>query len=1541
MKQVISQSFAVSAQKPTVSIDHIDNYYLTEATGTQPAVSDSRWVLILEGQQTPTPTAAAPYLWHKSVTWLTDGTSLDPVVEFAGSLGQNGYDYDLVPSHSTILKAEDGTITPQNVSCSLIKRNADASAETQTSIPSGYSIKVYRDTTASDYTTLGSNVSTADVSVITFVLLYGTTEVERHDIRVITEGAEGVAGRGIQSQDTRFQANSDGSVPATPTDDTSWNTWYSLANSGYSSTNRYLWRCVKTVYINGNDTTDTEYLVDGPTVWGQNGDDAYVFDLDNEMDSVPCDATGKVTRETQITLHATIYKGGTAVTAGIGAPAKTAVALAGVAPADPTTSQGVVTIAWTFPTTLTLSEERYVVTIPVTLEGRSEPFKALFTLNAPRSGAAGVSPTIYKVLPSAKSLAFSRDSSTDALTPTSYSLYCGYSKNYDGNISTVANQTGGIFDTSYRIFYRYLNSGSWSGWYVYSGTLTISSGTAYTAYEFCVAKTTAATSVTDSNILDRETVPIIKSGQKGNAGNDAFTLDIDNEMTAIPVDETGKVTTQKVLSFNLQAYYGTSPVGSNCTISTVGTTPTGFTIDIATNPLQPKVTLAAGITPTEITNLTFRATHATYGTRDVIFTICAVKSNGKGDDAELYQLIPNYSAIEFARDSNGNLTGGPYQLTCKIQQTIGATTNEYTSLSGYYIYYGWNGASSPSTLWPSSLNITTTHAANYTNIVLELWHGQRTVSGSVRLDRETIPILRDGAKGGTGDDGNGIASVTHYRMFTQSFEAPAASDSGWTIETSTACPSEAELTKENRYLWEKKVTTYTKSSTNTVEIFLVAQFNSGICENLLENTAFLSEGQMEAWYLKEGDILENAVGAHNAFYLSPNLLLSLTEMLGQRVYKYGELQKLKANTWYTLSFWGSMTDNLTLLSSSVYNTSAGSYYEITDSKKGFYIAAGRSAIITVKGRCSSSLAYLRVYCYTVSSSGSWTNTAYVTITNTYDTTKSFKITNNQSSDKIFYVEGCVFKADGTKNSDSGTSYRCYMSSIRVDRGAKLMTCFSRSDNGQAVLASTSYPWYVNGKKVTKATTFDDGGGHNTYLDDGTYASVQDGTVAEFSQDGRMSWQLSPDVRKCSVTFKTPTSLASGVYCQVLFRFWCYSNDGWVSMPKLEENTIATEWIENTNDRMADDIQHQFEGQWTSGTTYYYGGGTGIRSVVRALKSLGGAYTYFRMKQRTTSAGYTSTTQPYNDTIHWELADYLKFLATDFLFAEGAILKFAQTNRILVYSASNVVAAGMGGAEGGENDYPLWVGATYEGRASAPFRVTLAGKMYASGCVISGDSTFAGTLSGVTGSFKSLGAIDSSGAVKASIGFDANTSRLYFDGDMQHQGHNSESDRSLRFLTSDLWCRGVFGARERATMVVRLGYAYAYTKGIGTAVNYFNLEYSTSTSGDKYYKIPCYSPGWATITDNSGFVVDTIIFISYSSTVYTYELDMADTQRVLLINGNDDLNNVQILQNGNKVTLNGGTVRFAIQLPADKIYPVPTSTWLGRGLVFGAVNDNNW
>lgn len=1210
MKPVISQTFAITAQKPTVSVDHIDNYYITEASGVQPAANDSRWQLVPEGQQAPVPTSAAPYLWHKSITYLTDGSHLDPVIEFGGSLGQNGYDYDLVPSHSAIIKAQDDTVTPANVSCSLIKRNADGSAERITTPPAGYSVKVYRDTTEAAYT-LGTNVSTANVSVVTFVLLYGTIEVERHDIRVIAEGAEGLTGRGIQSQSTRFKANTTGSVPATPANDNEWNTWSALSQCGYSETNRYLFQCVRTVYVDGNNNTTTEYMVSGPTVWGRDGDDAIVLDLDNEMDSLPCDSTGKVTTATTIVVNAKLYKGATQITSGITAPTAASVKLAGVTPTV-SQSSGTVSLSWQFAADTSLVDERYIITIPVTYNQKT--YQVAFTLNALRSGAPGVSPTIYKVLPSQHSLAFSRNSS-DVLTPSSHSLYCGYSKNYNGTISTVANQTA-AFDTTYRIFYRYLTNGSWSAWNAYVATLTIASSTTTTAYEFCIAKTTNSNNVTDALILDRETIPVIKSGQKGNTGTNAFSIDIDNEMAAIPVNQQGKVETLKTLTFGLQAYYGTTPVGSSCTI-TAENIPTGFTVNLD-DPLNPVITIAADTTPAEISEITFKAVHATYGTREAVFTVCAVKSGGKGEDAELYQLLPSQTTLPFDRNANGNINTRSYTLTSQIQLIKGNVTTNYSSLSGYYIYYGWNGAASPSSILSTSgITVSQWYPNNgYTSVVLELWRGARSVSGSVRLDRETIPIITDGARGpeGEGDPGNGISVDDFYYCLTGTPTPPTTpltTANGWYKQGTTGCPTAP--TNAKPYLWQCEHIEYTEdTSMNKNIIKLVQVYNMGTQPNLLEQTAFDSEDVMNKWMTANGQVIPQARGQHNAWGEFPGTN-TYSEMLQQLVYRPGSVGKIRPANYYTLSFY-SRTRRYVNVTGDTYGFYFGNIYLKAGSYKfqfnGHCSQAAKDAGVNLSG-------YLW-YSGDYGQTEDWSRSVSTSIDTTSDGTVTTSVlTVSQAG---YYKLGFyAYKTQGHAG-DPGQSVTVnWWRVLCTSNNSRLDTyCYP-----SAVAGGTTY--FVDG--VVK-TNLPGDTGIQWYLDN-------DDDLAD-----NLGWTHH------SVTFLTKSEITAADQ-KILFRI--FNTYVEICNPKLEECIMATPWCEHEGDNDMH-CDHNPCGSWRSGTRYYYCNGQ--RDTIQAAISASNTNkTWYRMKKRTTSQGYLSTTQPYLDTEHWEKASNLKFAIVEAMFAE--------------------------------------------------------------------------------------------------------------------------------------------------------------------------------------------------------------------------------------------------------------------------------------------------
>ncbi len=217
-------------------------------------------------------------------------------------------------------------------------------------------------------------------------------------------------------------------------------------------------------------------------------------------------------------------------------------------------------------------------------------------------------------------------------------------------------------------------------------------------------------------------------------------------------------------------------------------------------------------------------------------------------------------------------------------------------------------------------------------------------------------------------------------------------------------------------------------------------------------------------------------------------------------------------------------------------------------------------------------------------------------------------------------------------------------------------------------------------------------------------------------------------------------------------------------------------------------------------------------------------------------------------------------------------------------------------------------------------------------LIKADEIIVSKLSGATGTFKQLQAVGSDGSVKGTLRLDGY--RLWYDGDQYQQG--TKDGRSLRYYLSDAWVRGNFGARTRTTLLVQGSSGYFYPKGADKAGVYKSFERGTASDGRTYYKLPCYG----TEGDYSGMPVDLIVFNVTSSNQHFYELQLAVTQKVNMINCNNNYTNVLIYCNGNYPGLPGGSVHYAWNV-LPFMNPQPTANLLGRGLLFGGSNDNDW
>ena len=218
----------------------------------------------------------------------------------------------------------------------------------------------------------------------------------------------------------------------------------------------------------------------------------------------------------------------------------------------------------------------------------------------------------------------------------------------------------------------------------------------------------------------------------------------------------------------------------------------------------------------------------------------------------------------------------------------------------------------------------------------------------------------------------------------------------------------------------------------------------------------------------------------------------------------------------------------------------------------------------------------------------------------------------------------------------------------------------------------------------------------------------------------------------------------------------------------------------------------------------------------------------------------------------------------------------------------------------------------------------------------GDSEFGGKMAGVSGSFKRLNCVDEKGNIVGSIAFGSD-GKMWFDGDMYSQGYNNKEDRSNRFYTSDVWCRGMLGHRSRTMAMVQEDLMQVFTRGTDKDPVLCVLEQETNASGNTYYKIPLYSPG--NKDDTSGMPIDVILFNNTSDYYYSFE-GMENGKEWRVINGND-YQTIHFCDIGGWHELKGGASVNCIYISPSFLNPEPPSNLIGKGVFWTGETDLNW
>lgn len=281
--------------------------------------------------------------------------------------------------------------------------------------------------------------------------------------------------------------------------------------------------------------------------------------------------------------------------------------------------------------------------------------------------------------------------------------------------------------------------------------------------------------------------------------------------------------------------------------------------------------------------------------------------------------------------------------------------------------------------------------------------------------------------------------------------------------------------------------------------------------------------------------------------------------------------------------------------------------------------------------------------------------------------------------------------------------------------------------------------------------------------------------------------------------------------------------------------------------------------------------------------------------------------------YWKLADKFEIIATKILLAELSFIENLGVDNIIITSQGK-----------GKGDILL--------KADKNGIVCNSGTF--NSIKVTGNSEFSGTMKGVSGSFKSLNCVDSSGNIVGNITFGSD-GKMWFDGDMYSQGYNSKQERSNRFYTSDVWCRGMFGHLEKTMAVVKGTYMYVYSKGADKSGVYVSLKTGTTSNNKTFYKIPLYGLD----NDLAGMPIDVVLFNTTSDYYYQFT-GAGNGKEWRVINGNDK-QTVHFCDIGGWHELGGGKSVNCMYVNPSWLNPVPDTADIGRGVFWTGETDLNW
>lgn len=556
-----------------------------------------------------------------------------------------------------------------------------------------------------------------------------------------------------------------------------------------------------------------------------------------------------------------------------------------------------------------------------------------------------------------------------------------------------------------------------------------------------------------------------------------------------------------------------------------------------------------------------------------------------------------------------------------------------------------------------------------------------------------------GKPGAGGADGNGISSQTTYFIATDKMKVSSYSSvTGWSTTFPTA-------TEQKPYVWKCVKTTYTKSGTTYSTPELITTYHSGDNANIIDNAAFTSADNMTAWTLQSqyqalsGKQVPSDKGAidptnkkdnRNSYHdtcKATGATITMKEVLRQVIHKPATINKLAAGQWYTFSFWAKGRQKVIPI-----NETSSSYGFAT---RDLYLVAGRTYNITIVGKCSQDAVNngkeLRTYIY----KSDWSESAYTSTDSTIVT--GIRMTFTPKTTGEYKLNSYMYNQDYPR---TGT-----------------VTVYQYEITDGFDLTTYIYP---------------------TAVDTNTKMIVDGTEKAATPSDLGVTWGLTSEWKRHTVTFKTKESMNSDEQA-VLFRLQPTPNEEayrevWICMPKLESGMFATGFVDGIDDLRGIPGLIERTSEWAAGVEFHNDenltGGIRYLDLVTVTNNTTGKFELYQCRVTHTS---TAANAPSDNSAEWLKLNQMRPIYTPLIVAKNAVLRFSQTNRILITNSKDKVQGCFGGVEDEANGYPLWIGAITA--AAAKFRVKYGGQLEAS------EVSITGTINATSGTFNNV-SIDS-------------------------------------------------------------------------------------------------------------------------------------------------------------------------------------------------------